>query len=146
MCAWDPAGGAVIAVNTKATMGGTTVGRRMAIAHEICHLLFHRADACPLGIVRGGWAPVALEREANAFAAELLLPKEAAEKALNKRKVTLDIAMEIGSTYVVGIETTLWQLSNRLRAITKDDVERLLRFLIETPIRREPRSKRNAAR
>jgi Zn-dependent peptidase ImmA (M78 family) len=146
LCAWDPAGGAVIAVNTKATMGGTTVGRRMAVAHEICHLLFHRADACPLGIVGGGWASVALEREANAFAAELLLPKEAAEKALNKRKVTLDIAMEIGSTYVVGIETTLWQLSNRLRAITKDDVERLLRFLIETQSRREPRAKRNAAR
>ena len=46
----------------------------MTLAHELCHLLFDRSSAVPLSVLSGTWAPPRLERVANAFAAELLIP------------------------------------------------------------------------
>lgn len=60
----------------------TPWGERMVLAHELCHLLIDRHQARPLKILSGPWAPPLLERRANAFAAELLLPTAALRAAL----------------------------------------------------------------
>lgn len=49
-------------------------GRRFTLAHELCHLLFDRDAGQRLAMASGPWAPVAIERRANAFAAMLLMP------------------------------------------------------------------------
>ena len=49
-------------------------GRRFTLAHELCHLLVDRSVGADLALVSGPWAPKAIERRANAFAAALLMP------------------------------------------------------------------------
>jgi Zn-dependent peptidase ImmA (M78 family) len=73
---WDDAHGPVIIVNTSSLRASTSWGRRMVLAHELCHLLVDHDAAVPLKIMSGPWAPPVLERRANAFAAELLLPRD----------------------------------------------------------------------
>lgn len=73
---WDDAHGPVIIVNLSSLRGSTPWGRRMVLAHEFCHLLVDHEAAVSLKIMSGPWAPPVLERRANAFAAELLFPRE----------------------------------------------------------------------
>lgn len=72
---WDDTHGPVILVNPASPRAATRWGRRMVLAHELCHLLIDRDAAVSLKIMSGPWAPPLLERRANAFAAELLLPR-----------------------------------------------------------------------
>lgn len=95
----------------------------MAIAHELCHVLFHRNFGQALGIASGPWASPNLEREANAFAAELLLPSAGAEAALAQRAVGTAAVREIADRYGVGMDTTIWQLANRVGAVSKTEAE-----------------------
>lgn len=76
---WSTRAGPVVAINENAAMGGTPWGRRMALAHEFCHLLFDRDVAGGLGVASGRGAPLLMEKRANAFAAEFLLPRGALE-------------------------------------------------------------------
>lgn len=48
---------------------------RMTLAHELGHLLIDRSGGLPFGDVIGGRVDDFVERRANAFAAELLLPR-----------------------------------------------------------------------
>ncbi|WP_420622439.1 ImmA/IrrE family metallo-endopeptidase [Candidatus Poriferisodalis sp.] len=48
--------------------------RRFTLAHELCHLLHDRSYGARLAIASGPWAPIQIERRANAFAAWLLMP------------------------------------------------------------------------
>ncbi|OYO32202.1 ImmA/IrrE family metallo-endopeptidase [Janthinobacterium sp. PC23-8] len=48
---------------------------RMTLAHELCHFLIDRHAALPVAEVLGGCVDLYVERRANAFAAELLLPR-----------------------------------------------------------------------
>lgn len=50
-------------------------GRRFTLGHELCHLLIDRGHALGLVDVLGGGMPDFIERRANAFAAEILLPR-----------------------------------------------------------------------
>jgi Zn-dependent peptidase ImmA (M78 family) len=72
----DDAHGPVVFVNPVSKRASTPWGRSVVIAHELCHLLFDRREARPLTVISGPWAPPRIERVANAFAIELLLPLE----------------------------------------------------------------------
>ena len=72
---WDDEHGPVVLVNPTSRRASTPWGRRMVLAHELCHLLIDRDFAVPLKVMSGDWAPPLLERRANTFAAELLLPR-----------------------------------------------------------------------
>ena len=67
--------GPLILVNQASPRAGTAWGRRMVLAHELGHLLRDRSGGVSLGVLSGPWAPPLMERRANAFAAELLLPR-----------------------------------------------------------------------
>jgi Zn-dependent peptidase ImmA (M78 family) len=45
------------------------------VAHELCHILYDRGYGNSLAIASGPWAPPAVEKRANAFAAMLLMPR-----------------------------------------------------------------------
>lgn len=74
-CVWDAGHGPVILLNPRSKRTASKWGRRMVLAHELCHLLFDRKSAARLKVMSGPWAPPTLEQRADAFAAELLLPK-----------------------------------------------------------------------
>lgn len=77
---WDKNSDPAVFINRKSLMGRKKWGRRMALAHELCHLIFDASEGKSLGIASGRWAPVELEQCANAFAAEILLPSSALER------------------------------------------------------------------
>lgn len=115
---WDDEHGPVIVVNSLADR---TVrwARRMALAHEFCHLLIDRAAAAPLMIASSPWAPALLERRANAFAAELLLPKAGILRSLGNsiRIAGVDAAgrKQLMDEFQVGSTVCNHQLENRLK-------------------------------
>lgn len=69
-------------VNTAHPHNTRAHGERFTIAHEICHLLFDRQYGQEVGISSGPWAPVGVEKRANAFAAMLLMPPGAVEEKI----------------------------------------------------------------
>jgi hypothetical protein len=107
-----------------------------------------RERAMPYAEVLGGWAPRATEQRANAFAAELLLPRAVAGKALaeggNPKREVERLARHYGASR----EIIAWQ------ALRSNDAHRLatatvqhLALLVDDPERlwrayRAARSKR----
>lgn len=83
----------------------------MAIAHELCHLLFDASAGRPLGIASGRSAPVVLEKVANAFAAEFLLPRQAVASARYDVKTDAGFQQLLGE-YDVGVTVAAHQLAN----------------------------------
>lgn len=69
-------------VNLTGKYSSTRWGRRMTLAHELCHLLYDLSDGQSVGIVSNPWAPELLEKRANAFAAMLLMPRLALEVSM----------------------------------------------------------------
>lgn len=59
---------------------------RMTLAHELGHLILDRAGGLPFCEVLGGAVDDFIERRANAFAAELLLPRIIVEHARTTRR------------------------------------------------------------
>lgn len=72
---WGPRHGPAVFVNINGRRSQSVHGRRATLAHELCHLLVDRERALPFVEVLGGRSPYTPERRANAFAAELLLPR-----------------------------------------------------------------------
>ena len=71
-----------IFVNGRHPANAGKAGRRFTLAHELCHLLFDRERGRPLAVASGPWAPRAIEKRANAFAAMLLMPTSLVKRAL----------------------------------------------------------------
>jgi Zn-dependent peptidase ImmA (M78 family) len=65
-----------IVQNESSPFFGSANAQRFSLAHEFCHLLFDRSHGQKLAIASGPWAPRAIERRANAFAAMFLMPTE----------------------------------------------------------------------
>ena len=109
-CIWGESAGPAVFVNPEARMARTAWGRRMTLAHELCHLLLDRPPVRTLSHSSGLWSIPRLERRANAFAAELLLPQAALEQ---QRDDGAGYA-EVMERYGVGLKTATWQVANRL--------------------------------
>lgn len=73
---------AAIATNPAFVRGDSLDVRRFSLAHELCHLLLDRDRAVDLAIASGPWAPLDLERRANAFAAAFLMPSQLVARLL----------------------------------------------------------------
>ena len=71
-----------IAWNDRSHWNGDEKGRRFTLAHELCHVLFDQEAGRGLAIASGPWAPLDIERRANAFAAMLLMPTGVVQEAL----------------------------------------------------------------
>jgi Zn-dependent peptidase ImmA (M78 family) len=103
-----------IAVNRSGRFARTPWGRRMTLAHEMCHLLHDVQEGGLVGVVSNPWADYGAERRANAFAAMLIAPEEALAAVLSTdteswTRHALDHAMR---TLGIGATTLTWQLYN----------------------------------
>lgn len=87
-------------------------GENTTLAHEICHLLLDRHGALPVAEVLNGNTPERLEKRARAFAAEFLLPRSVAAKAVRKSKTLEAAVTELSDTYKVSTELVSWQVIN----------------------------------
>jgi len=99
--------------------------RRATLAHEICHLLVDRQDALPLAAVVGGAMERRLEQRANAFAAELLCPRQ--EAGAEYRRMH-DVGAALNNlTRCFGVSTELASLQlARSGAVAEVDHQRQL--------------------
>lgn len=112
----DETHGPQVFINRRSLKAGSPWGRRMMLAHELCHLLFDRRHAVPLAVISGPWAPPQIERRANAFAAELLLPLAGIRERLGAAMEATDAQLQqLMSDYQIGMKTCLWHLHNRSR-------------------------------
>jgi Zn-dependent peptidase ImmA (M78 family) len=69
--------------------------RRFTLAHELCHLLYDRSHGVRLALTSGPWAPLDLEKRANAFAAMLLMPPDLITSTARSLNLDLDSAADI---------------------------------------------------
>jgi Zn-dependent peptidase ImmA (M78 family) len=82
MAVFSPGKAPLVGINLTGKYSSTRWGRRMTLAHELCHLLYDLSDENSVGIISNSWAPELLEKRANAFAAMLMMPREALEASL----------------------------------------------------------------
>lgn len=89
-------------LNTGGRLSSTTVGRRSTLAHELCHFAFDAPQFQVVGQADLRRAPDSIiEKRANAFAAELLLPRaivlDAAEGYTLERSRLKNLARRFGT-------------------------------------------------
>ena len=122
--AHTPGRAPLIAVNKSGRFSSRTWGRRMTLAHELCHLLHDFGTDGEVGIVSNPWAPYALERRANAFAAMLLVPERLLQTLLPRDpdQWTPGLLRDAMARFGVGRSTLTWQLYN-LNWITASERE-----------------------
>lgn len=104
-----------ILLNVSDRHNDTRAGKRFTLAHELCHILFDRTYGQKLAMVSGPWAPLQIEKRANAFAAMLLMPLELVRRVV--RSMSCPLASEQGVHEVrtrleTGFVATLEHLKN----------------------------------
>jgi len=114
---WTGEKGPLLFLNPNSEKTKAPWGRRMVLAHELCHLLHDRGRSGSLKIVSTPWAPPLMERRANAFAAELLLPKRGmiAEMGIPQSFPDERLIKRLTRKFRVGRTTCERHVSNRFR-------------------------------
>ena len=74
----------LILVNTSRPQHKWSSARRFTLAHELCHLIIDREAGADLAMASGPWAPIGVEKRANAFAAALLMPNDLVAEAYRR--------------------------------------------------------------
>lgn len=102
-------------INNQYHFGRTEQIKRFTLAHELCHLLFDRWRARQLAVASGPWAPVNIERRANAFAAAFLMPRPLLDQAAREVDVpeaSLEWLLQIAARAETSAQATLERLAN----------------------------------
>jgi len=116
ICVWKlDRTGPVVVVNSRGPHAQGHRGRRATLCHELCHLLVDFGGrVLPMAEAKAAGAPASLEARCNAFAAELLIPREAASEYF--RDVTLagvEPAVEyLAQHYRASRAIVAWQVLN----------------------------------
>jgi len=119
----DERGRAAVLVNASSTLGRTSTGYKAILAHELCHLLFDRTATGTLGQVdlRHDLARAQLlEQRANAFAAELLLPRARVQQEASAKRITRSALRSLAREYSAGIQLAEYQAENLGLTIVAD--------------------------
>ncbi|NCC37332.1 MAG: ImmA/IrrE family metallo-endopeptidase, partial [Chloroflexia bacterium] len=133
VAAWGARHGPAVLVNIDAhSRASTENGLRTTLAHEICHLLIDRAEALPVAEVLGGQVPRWAEQRANAFAAELLLPRAQAARACREAADLIEAATHLERAFRVSRELTMNQINNSDigQHLSDSDKQRLARWAL----------------
>ena len=107
---WGKRHGPAIFVNKSGRRAHDARGRRATIAHELAHVLVDRHTSLPAAEVFGGRAPPLVEKRANAFAAEFLLPRHRASRHLETYNYSLKAVTDLMDVYDVSRELAAWQV------------------------------------
>lgn len=111
---WSDAHGPLILLNVAAGKRCShPYGYRFTLAHELCHLVVDRGHSLSVVDVLGRGMPDFLERRANAFAAEILLPRDLAAQEFRKNSDTPSKLLErLRVQYNVPHKTAASQIYN----------------------------------
>ena len=113
VCLVEGARRALAIVNKAGPLSRTAAGERATLAHELCHVLFDASAERPVGQVeRSGRTSSPIEKRANAFAAELLLPRAVLRRVAVRGFLTRENLRAVARRYRVGIELASWQATN----------------------------------
>jgi Zn-dependent peptidase ImmA (M78 family) len=99
--------------------------RRFTLAHELCHILHDRSYGARLALASGPWAPVDVEKRANAFAAMLLMPTDLVGSVIRNLPNRLDSTgaiWEVANAFQTSFTATLEHLCNlgHIDEVTRD--------------------------
>lgn len=111
----DARGRGAVLVNRASTFGASHSGRRAILAHELCHLLFDRTASGQLGqldLRRDLTRDMRLEQRANAFAAEILLPRKEILRHSARGKIARRELERLAREYGAGMELAGFQAEN----------------------------------
>jgi Zn-dependent peptidase ImmA (M78 family) len=115
---WGKTHGPTIILNAKGVHAHSSGGRRATLAHEICHILLDRKSALPILEVLGGRVPKGIESRARAFAAELLLPRTAADRVVRESYSVQAAVDKLADQYRVSASLAAWQITNSKAHLT----------------------------
>jgi Zn-dependent peptidase ImmA (M78 family) len=127
---WGPRHGPAILLNRQGMHHKRVTGKHSTYAHEICHVLIDRKGFLPLAEVFGGNLPWGAEQRANAFAAELLLPRFIATEHVKRHpnKSIESICKQLSSKYKVSFHLIANQILNSGEFLTVDQRNYLEKF------------------
>lgn len=131
---WGPQHGPTIFLNKHGRNNQSRGGERATVAHELGHLLMDTDGLLPLVEVLGGATSPLAEQRAAAFAAELLLPRDAAGRVMTERTGPAKALRSLQLVYGVSSEVVAWQARNSGFSLP-DDVESFLRSKVSNPER-----------
>ncbi len=123
---WGPAHGPGVLINISRTRSSTKPGRRFSMAHELCHLLLDRSSARPLVDVMvgpGTRGDDEVEKRANAFAAEFLLPRSQLPELFTTTENLTETAEGIVNRFQIGRELLYRQVQNARAHFGKPQVD-----------------------
>lgn len=120
---WGNRGPAIVVNDAPAIRPAHVFGYRFALAHEICHLLVDRQSALPAAEVLGGHVAPAIEQRANAFAAEILLPRAAAARAYRQAAALEAAVKQLVVAFEVSRKVAKAQIKNSGAASPEDVVQ-----------------------
>ncbi len=113
VCVGTPGSSPLVVLNTSCGDVTGVSGRRITLAHELCHLLFDRGGLHNLARFEGGVANSdrLIEMRANAFAVELLVPMAT---LVDENGVVVDDARlaEISEQQEVSVHALRWHAKN----------------------------------
>jgi len=110
---WGSNRGPAVVVNCRHNARtSTSNGRRTALAHELCHLICDRKLTFPVAEVLCGQSPVRIEKRANAFAAEFLLPRQVAFRTVFHSESFEEALEKLTKGYGVSKVVAAWQIKN----------------------------------
>jgi len=121
-CFLTPEGTAFTFYNPNGRLSRSEVGRRTTLAHEFCHLLFDARKEAMGQLDRrvepSGAGPTVLigsllEKRANAFAVELLLPQEIVLGEASKGRLTSNSLRALARRYQVSEQVVRHQAENQ---------------------------------
>jgi Zn-dependent peptidase ImmA (M78 family) len=101
---------------------------RFTLAHELGHILFDRDRSLRLAVVSGPWAPQAIEKRANAFAAAFLMPEELLDRLSKQLKRPLRerrAAEAVASHLRVSLSSLADRMYNLL-LVTREEADDIL--------------------
>ena len=120
---WGNKGPAIL-INVRPNMRTNhEYGFRFVLAHEIAHLLVDRQQTLSAAEVLGGEISKKVEQRADAFAAELLLPRQSAAKVYRNELNLNDAVKRLVDTYKVGRKVAKAQIKNSNAASPEDENE-----------------------
>lgn len=120
-------GTAGIVLNKSFRLGIGEPVRRFTLAHELGHLLLDRDRASRLIVASGPWAPVEIEKRANAFAAAFLIPMAALDTVSGwsaTSPASIEYVREAASTLRVSQSALIGRLQN-LGRLSAEEAEAL---------------------
>ena len=126
---WGQVGPAIMLNRRPGAKVSAMPRRRITLAHELGHLLVDRQGAFPVAEVLGGSADPFAEQRARAFAAELLLPRQAAREVYHASENLTNTLNQLQQHFGVSKQVAAYQLKNSYCPLRGDDETELYDYV-----------------